>query len=167
MYLIFFPAKCHVECRQNHVWGPLGARDMTNFVKHVFFAKVGKVGESDRLSSDPLSSDPLSSDPLGSDPLSSDPLSSDPLSSDIETILLRAGTKRVHKYKSGTKAVQKVTKALQKRYKRYKDSTTTVQKSTKAIQKQYKKVQKRYKNGTQTVQKKCSKRPARLPLKST
>ena len=39
------------------------------FVKHVFFAKVGKVGESDPLSSDPLSSDPLSSDPLSSDPL--------------------------------------------------------------------------------------------------
>ena len=38
---------------------------MTNFAKHVFFAKFGKVakvGESDPLSSDPLSSDPLSSD---------------------------------------------------------------------------------------------------------
>ena len=49
-------------------------RVMTNFVKHVFFAKFGKVGESDSLSSDPLSSDPLSSDPLSSDPLSSDRL---------------------------------------------------------------------------------------------
>ena len=106
--------KFHVECRQNHVWGPPGARVMTNFVKHVFFAKVGKVGESD----------PLSSDPLSSDPLSRDPLSIDPLSSDIETILLRAGTRRVHKYKSGTK--------------RYKSGT-----------KRYKRgVQKRYKNGT-------------------
>ena len=47
-------------------------RVMTNFVKHVFFAKIGKVRESD--------------------PLSSDPLSSDPLSSDIETILFRANT---------------------------------------------------------------------------
>ena len=63
MYLIFFLVKFHVECRQNHVWGPPGAGVMTNFVKHVFFAKVGKVGESDPLSSDPLSSDPLSSDP--------------------------------------------------------------------------------------------------------
>ena len=104
--------KFHVECRQNHVWGPPGARVMTNSVKHVFFAKVGKVRESDPLSSDLLSSDPLSSDPLtsdplssdprssdplsidplSSDPLSSDPLSSDPLSSDIETILFRANT---------------------------------------------------------------------------
>ena len=69
------------------------ARVMTNFVKHVFFVKFGKVakvGESDPLSSDPLSSDPLSSDPLSSDPLSSDPLSSDPLSSDIETIFFSA-----------------------------------------------------------------------------
>ena len=35
---------------------------MTNFVKHVFFAKFGKVakvGESDPLTRDPLSSDPL------------------------------------------------------------------------------------------------------------
>ena len=84
---------------------PSLTRVMTNFVKHVFFAKVGKVGkdgESDPLSSDPLSSDPLSSDPLSSDPpssdpLSSDPLSSDPLSSDIETILLTAGTKTLQK----------------------------------------------------------------------
>ena len=74
--------KFYVECRQNHVCGPPGARVMTNFVKHVLFAKVGKVGDSD----------PLSSDPLSSDPLSSDPLSSDPLSSDIETILFRADT---------------------------------------------------------------------------
>ena len=57
---------------------------MTNFIKHVFFVKVGKVGKSD-----PLSSDPLSSDPLGSDPLSSD----------IETILFRAGSKN---HKNGT-----------------------------------------------------------------
>ena len=89
--------KFHVECRQNHVWGPPGARVMTNFVKHVFFAKSGKVGESDALSSDPLSSDPLSSDPLSIDSLSSallssDPLSSDSLSSDIETILFRVDT---------------------------------------------------------------------------
>ena len=89
---------------------------MTNFVKHVFFAKVGE--------SDPLRSDPFSGDPLSSDHLSSDPLSSDPLSSDIEIILLRAGTKRVHKYKSGTKALQKKTKAIQKRYK---NSTKTEQ----------------------------------------
>ena len=84
-YLIFYLIKFPVECRQNHVWGPILARVMTNFVKHVFFAKVGKVGkvrESDPLSSDPLSSDPLSSDPLSIDSLSSDPLSSDPLSSD-------------------------------------------------------------------------------------
>ena len=33
-------------------------RVMTIFIKHVFFAKVGMVGESDPLSSDPLSSDP-------------------------------------------------------------------------------------------------------------
>ena len=81
----FFLLKFHVECRQNHVWGPILARVMTNFVKHVFFAKVGKVAkveESDPLGSDPLSSDPLSSDLLSSDPLSSDPLSSDRLSSD-------------------------------------------------------------------------------------
>ena len=55
---------------------------MTNFVKHVFFAKFGKiakVGESDPLSSDPLSSDALSSDPLSSDPVSSDRLGSDML----------------------------------------------------------------------------------------
>ena len=58
---------------------------MTNFVKHVFFAKVGE------------------SDPLSRNPLSSDPLSSDPLSSDIETILFRAGTKTVQKqYKNST-----------------------------------------------------------------
>ena len=31
--------KFHVECTQNHVWGPPGARDMTNFIKHVFLAK--------------------------------------------------------------------------------------------------------------------------------
>ena len=74
MYLILFLIKFHVECRQNHVWGPPGARVMTNCVKHVFFAKAGKVGESDPLSSDPLSSDPLSSDRLGIDPLSSDML---------------------------------------------------------------------------------------------
>ena len=66
----------------NHIWGPILARVMTNFVKHVFFAKVGKVGESDPLSSDPLSSDPLSGDPHSSNPLSRDPLSSDPPSSD-------------------------------------------------------------------------------------
>ena len=69
----------HIECSQNHVWGAPGARVMNNFVKHVFFAKVGKVGESDPVSSDPLSSDALSSDPYSSDLLSSDPLSSDPL----------------------------------------------------------------------------------------
>ena len=39
-----FLLKFHVECRQNHVWGPPGARVMTNLVKHLFFAKVGKVG---------------------------------------------------------------------------------------------------------------------------
>ena len=125
---------------------------MTNFVKHVFFAKVGKVGESD---------------PLSSDPLSSDPLSSDPLSSDIETILLRAGTRRVPTYKSGTKAVPKGTKALQKRYKKlqklYKNGTKTVQKLYISA----KTVQDRDKNETTTVKKKCSKRQARLPLKST
>ena len=71
---------------------PFSGRVMTIFIKHVFFAKVGKVGERVALSSDPLSSDPLSSDPLSSDPLSSDPLSSDPLSSDIETILFSAET---------------------------------------------------------------------------
>ena len=114
--------KFHVECHQNHGWGPAGARVMNNFVKHVLFAKVGKVGGSDPLSSDPLGSDPLSSDPLSSDPLSSDPpssdpLSSDPLSSDIETILLRAGTKRVHKYKNDTKRYKSNTKAVQKQYK--------------------------------------------------
>ena len=54
------------------------ARVMTTFIKHVFFAKVAKVGQVS-----------------GSDPLSSDPLSSDPLSSDIETILFKAGTKAV------------------------------------------------------------------------
>jgi len=116
---------------------PFLTQVMTNFVKHVFFAKVGKVGESDPLSSDPLSSDPhssdplssdlLSSDPLSSESLSSDPLSSDPLSSDIETILFTAGTKR---YKSGTKAAQKGTKAVRKRYKKE-------QKGTKAVRKQY------------------------------
>ena len=71
--------KFHVECRQNHVWRPPGARVMTNFVKHVFFAKVGKVGRSDPLSGDPLSSDPLNSDSLNSDRLGSDPLNSDML----------------------------------------------------------------------------------------
>ena len=114
--------KFHIEYRQNHAWGPRGARVMTYFVKQLFFAKVGKVGESD----------PLSSDPLSSDPLSSDPLSSDPLSSDIETILLRAGTKRVHKYKSGTK--------------RYTSGTKAIQKGTKAVQKPYK-------NNTKTIHK--------------
>ena len=89
-------------------------RVMTIFIKHVFFAKVGKVKESD-----PLSSDPLSSDPLSSNPLSSDPLSSDPLSSDIETILLKAGTKRVHKYKGGTKRYKSGTKTEQRLYKSY------------------------------------------------
>ena len=48
--------------------GSPGARVMTNFIKHVVFARVGKVGESDPLSSDPLSSDPFSSDPLSGDP---------------------------------------------------------------------------------------------------
>ena len=70
-------------------WGPR----YDQFYKTLFFAKVGKVGESDPLSSDPLSSDPISSDPLRSDPRSSDPLSTDPLSSDIETILFNADTK--------------------------------------------------------------------------
>ena len=37
---------------------PFLARVMTIFIKHVFFANVGKVGESDPVSSDPLSSDP-------------------------------------------------------------------------------------------------------------
>ena len=71
-YLIFFLIKFCVEWRQNHIWGPILARVMTNLIKLVFFAKFGKVakvGESDPLSSDPLSSDPLSSDPLSSDPL--------------------------------------------------------------------------------------------------
>ena len=36
----FFLLKFHVEWHQNHVWGPPGARVMTNFVKHVFFAVV-------------------------------------------------------------------------------------------------------------------------------
>ena len=109
-YLIFFLVKFHVECRQNHVWGPLGARFMTNLVKHVFFAKVGKDGESDPLSSDPLGSDPLSSDPLSSHPLSSDPLSSDPLVA-------------VHKYKNDVKAVQE----------QYKSGTKTVQERCKNV----------------------------------
>ena len=86
---------------------------MTNFVKHVFFAKVGKVGESD----------PLSGDPLGSDPLSSDPVSSDPLSSDIEIILFRASTKTLQKLYIITKTVQKLyksgTKTEQKLYKSF------------------------------------------------
>ena len=33
----------YVECTENHVWGPPGPLDLTNFVKHVFFAKVGKI----------------------------------------------------------------------------------------------------------------------------
>ena len=92
---------------------------MTNFVKHVFFAKVGKVGESD---------------PFSSDPLSSDPLSSDPLSSDIETILLRAGTKGYIR-----------TNAVQKRYKKLQKGTKTVQRRYKSNSKT---VHKRYKSGT-------------------
>ena len=28
-----------MEWTNNHVWGPLGARDMSNFVKHLFFGK--------------------------------------------------------------------------------------------------------------------------------
>ena len=31
--------KFQMECTNNHVWGPPGAREMPNFVKHVFFAK--------------------------------------------------------------------------------------------------------------------------------
>ena len=100
---------------------------MTNFVKHVCFAKVGKVKESNRRSSDTLSSDHLSSDHL-----SSDPLSSDPLSGDIETILFRAGTKTIQKRRISTKTVQKLyisTKALQQRYK---SGTKTEQKLYKS-----------------------------------
>ena len=134
-----FLVKFHVECHQNHVWGPLGARVMTNFVKHMVSQRsersrgdplssdplISDPLSSDPLSSDPLSSDPLSSDPLSSDPLSSDPLisdppSSDPLSSDIETILFRAGTKTVQKQYISTKALQK----------QYKNATKTLQKHT-------------------------------------
>ena len=32
--------KFHVECNQNHVWGPPGARVMTMFVKTYIFVKV-------------------------------------------------------------------------------------------------------------------------------
>ena len=39
-YLIFFLVKFHVECRQNHVWGPPGARVMSIFVKTYIFGKV-------------------------------------------------------------------------------------------------------------------------------
>ena len=31
-----FCVTMHVECNNNHLWGPLGARDMTNFEKNVF-----------------------------------------------------------------------------------------------------------------------------------
>ena len=31
--------KIILECTTNHLWRPPGLRDMTNFVKHVFFAK--------------------------------------------------------------------------------------------------------------------------------
>ena len=38
-YLIFGFRKCHVECCQNHVWGPPGARVMSIFVKTYISAK--------------------------------------------------------------------------------------------------------------------------------
>ena len=38
-YLIFSSVKTHLECTENHVWGPPGTRDMTMFVKHEFFPK--------------------------------------------------------------------------------------------------------------------------------
>ena len=38
-YLIFFLMKFHVECRQNHVWGPPGARVISIFVKTYIFGK--------------------------------------------------------------------------------------------------------------------------------
>ena len=39
-YLIFFLVKFPVECRQNHVWGPPGARVMSIFVKTYICVKV-------------------------------------------------------------------------------------------------------------------------------
>ena len=38
-YPTFSGMKFHKECIQNQVWGPPGDRVMTNFVKHMFFAK--------------------------------------------------------------------------------------------------------------------------------
>ena len=32
--------KFHIECRQNHVWGPPGARVMSIFIKTYIFVKV-------------------------------------------------------------------------------------------------------------------------------
>ena len=37
-YPTFLDVKFHIECIHNHLWGALGARDMTTFVKHVLFA---------------------------------------------------------------------------------------------------------------------------------
>ena len=36
----FWFVKLHVEYRQNHVWGPPGARAMTIFVKHIFLERL-------------------------------------------------------------------------------------------------------------------------------
>ena len=38
-YHIFLVVTIRMECIQNHVAGPRGSRDMTTFVKHVFFLR--------------------------------------------------------------------------------------------------------------------------------
>ena len=41
-YLLVLIIKFHIECSKNHVCRPLGVRDMTTFVKHVFVAEIAR-----------------------------------------------------------------------------------------------------------------------------
>ena len=45
-YAIVLGVKFQVECGQNHVWGPLGARDLSIFVKHVFLVAEIALGNN-------------------------------------------------------------------------------------------------------------------------
>ena len=39
-YPVVLVMKLHIERSKNHVWKPLGARDMRRFVKHVLFTEI-------------------------------------------------------------------------------------------------------------------------------
>ena len=134
-YLIFFLTKFPVEWRQNPAWGPILARVMTNFVKHVFLLQRSeRSGKEIPLVAIPLEAIPLVAIILVAILLVAILLVAIPLVAILLVAILLVAillvailkqsfsglvqncTKTVHKHKSFTKAIQK----------QYKNHTQTI-----------------------------------------